>query len=294
MRFLLFLPLLILAAPAQEPPAADHPPTAPPAAEENPFEVLEFQSGSILLPKKVARLELAEGYRYLNPDDARTVLERVPGSPPPGTKGIQGLVVPPNVAPGRAAGWLALIVYEEEGHIPEDAFSILDAELYESHLKSLAQEESKKLRAKKETVYEFEGFTGKLRYDPGAKIFSVGKRYWNERASNGDRGSPESEHWVLGRRGAVIVRGFFVGPTTLHDARGVAGMVRFLTGHRYEDFNATTDKEGTVLPAGKVLAAAGTQVGDGLWRVILRKLPWLLIIGVALLLKRWIDKIREA
>lgn len=306
MRFLLLLPLLILAAPAQEPPVD----TAPQATqEENPFAGLEFQTGSIQLPKKVARLTLPEGYRYLNASDTRMVLEQVPHGPPAGTKGIQGMVIPPNVAPGRAAGWLALLVYSEDGHIAEDQITGLNPALYMSHLKSLNAEENKKLKAKGEPAYELveesssprvwgsKLGSGSLRYSPATKVFSIEKRYWNERAPNGEREKIEQEHWALGRRGVIVIRAFSVAGGTAAwslESEKIAEMIQFTAGNRHEDFNSQTDKRGSLLPVGVELAAAGTEVKQGISRALLRKLPWLLVIGVALLLKRWIDKMREA
>lgn len=308
MRFLLVLPLLTLISPAQEPPAVPDPAAEAPQAA-NPFEGLEFKTGTIQLPKKVARLELAPGYRYISASDARMVLEQVPHCPPPSTKGIQGMVIPPNPMPGAAAGWLALIVYAEEGHVGEDQIKDLNPALFMDQLKAMNEAENKKLKAKNEPTYELvhdadsvkvwgsSMGSGSLRYNPTTKVFTIPKRYWNERAPNGERERVEHEHWALGRRGVMVIRAFSV--AGLSGALGsnserVAEMVEFTTGNRYQDFNKTTDKRSSLVPEAVQLAAAGSEAKQGVGKIILRKLPWLIIVGLALLLKRWITKIEEA
>ncbi len=306
MRFLLVLPLLIFTSLAQEPPATVEP--AP--QEENPFAGLEFQTGTVQLPKKLARLELPEGYSYVKPSAARKLLELLPHAPPPGIRGIQGMVVPPDAGPGQ--GWIALLVYVEEGHVADGEIQRLDGASYLAHLKTQNAEENKKLKAEGQPAYELKdwegaalwqtrGITDPLCYNSNTKILAMVKRYWNERAPDGERNRFEHEHWVLGRSGVLIVRAFSLLKIPTASMNGesskLAQWIQFAPGSRHQDFNPKTDKLAEIMPLTTPpvdLVALGKETKEGISRAFMRKLPLLLIVGLAVLIKRWMTKMEEA
>ncbi len=293
-RSVRFLPLMMLGALAQVVLAAD--PALEPAPEGASPPGLEFQTGVVELPNKLARLELAEGYRYLNPADARTLLAEMWGTPGK-AEGLLGLVVAPDADLEKTGGWVAILVYSKEGHLSDQDMAGFNTTHYLDYLKDLNTKENEKRKSEGLFTRELVDWTRPPFYWDKRNIFTTSKRFWNEQAKRGQETSHEHEHWVLGRRGKVIVwANSPLGRKTDASATfssNIAEMIHFNPGHRHEDFDPKSDPR-AVLPAAMLMKEAAAEGKSFLSTLAQRKLPLLVLIGVAVLVMKGVNKIREA
>lgn len=291
MRFLLLLPLLISGLLAQDEPAAD------PAEQEGPASRLEFRAGGVTLPAKVARLELAEGYRYLSPSDSRIVLEEMWGNPSGTADGIQGMVLMPGQDVQSRSARVVILYYSEDGHISDADMELITPEAYLAYLQQENAKANEKLKESGRAVQELVGWCGLPLYSERTHIFRFAKRFWNEKAKRGKEETQEEECWVLGRRGMITARMVMPGGrganTILGNTSKVAEMVQFTRGNGHEDFDPKSDRRAE-LPSQLGLKTAVEESKGMLSRFAKAKIPLLILIGVAILAKFGIDKFREA
>ena len=221
---------------------------------------LKYRDGEITLRDDLAKLKLPPTLRYLGPDDAATVLERIWGNPPSRAKSL-GMLVPADISVVAQNAWAVIIDYEEEGYVKDDDATKIN---YDDLLKEMraGTKASSAERAKQGyPSIELVGWATPPRYDAAAK-----KMYWAKELKFGD--SPENtlnyDIRVLGRRG-VLVLSAVAGISQLADIEAATpmllGAVDFQEGHRYTDFKPGTDKVATyglaALVAGGVLAKTG-------------------------------------
>jgi uncharacterized membrane-anchored protein len=86
-------------------------------AEE--FEAsLEFRRGKITLGDGLAVLNVPEGFRYLDPEQAERLLVDAWGNPP-GAKTL-GMLLPTGAGVVGDAAWGVVITYDEDGYVKDD------------------------------------------------------------------------------------------------------------------------------------------------------------------------------
>src|SRR5271157_34486 len=99
--------LLLAASLACSPLFSADPATPDPAARLAEYRRLagsvHYESGSITLKGGLAKVALPEGYRYLNPADSATVLEKIWGNPR--QKETLGMIMPADFDPLRPNAW---------------------------------------------------------------------------------------------------------------------------------------------------------------------------------------------
>ena len=221
---------------------------------------LKYQDGEVTLRGDLAKLKLPRELRYLGPDDAATVLERIWGNPPSRVKPL-GLLVPaaiPIIAPNS---WAVIITYEEDGYIKDDDAKKLD---YDDILKDMRADVKAGNAEREKQGYpkiELVGWAATPRYDAEAK-----KMYWAKelKFESAAENTLNYNIRVLGRRG-VLVLNAVAGMAQLPEIEAatpmILGAVDFQEGHRYADFQPGTDKVATyglaALVAGGVLAKTG-------------------------------------
>lgn len=221
---------------------------------------LRFQDGEVALRGDLAKLNLPPDLRFLGPDDAQTVIERLWGNPHSASKPL-GMLVPANVPLATPAAWAVIVTYDEDGYVKDDDAAKLD---YAAVLRDMQADtkESNKLRKKDGyPTVELIGWAAPPRYDAAAK-----KMYWAKelRFEGEDESTLNYNIRVLGRRG-VLVLNAVASISQLKEIEAATpillGSVDFQEGHRYSDFKPGTDKVATyglaALVAGGVLAKTG-------------------------------------
>ena len=223
-------------------------------------DALKYQDGEVTLRGDLAKLTLPRELRYLGPDDAATVLERIWGNPPSRTKPL-GMLVPADIPPIAQNAWAVVITYEEDGYVKDDDASKIN---YDDLLKQMRADTKAANEARAKQGYpgiELVGWAAPPRYDATAK-----KLYWAKEIKF--QGASENTLnygiRVLGRRG-VLVLNAVAGMSQLADVEAATPMllraVDFQDGHRYADFTPGKDKVATyglaALVAGGVLAKTG-------------------------------------
>jgi uncharacterized membrane-anchored protein len=229
------------------------------AREEPAPPQLNYQTGEIVLPNKVATLKLNSDYRYLDPKETEKLLVAW-GNPPESAEGTQGAVVPSAVDPFEDEGWAVILSYIDEGHVDDsDAREIDYKELMDDMKESTREGNAEREKAGYGKV-ELVGWAAEPRYDA-----STHKMYWAKELDFG--GSQHTLNYdvrVLGREGVLsmnAVAGMSQLNSIQRDMTSLQAIADFNPGHRYAEYNAKTDKLAAyglgALVAGGVAAKLG-------------------------------------
>jgi uncharacterized membrane-anchored protein len=212
---------------------------APPEADEESAIEFDYRTGDVELPNKIATLHLGEAYRYLDPAETEKLL--VAWGNPPGNE-TQGSIIPRDVDPMSESGWAVIVTYEDEGHVDDSDAAKID---YDELLKDMQAGTEDSNDARKAEGYEaihLVGWAEKPHYDAATK-----KLYWAQELSF--EGSPTHtlnyEVRVLGREGVLSMNAV----STIEqlsqvksDMKPLIEVAEFNAGHRYAEFNASTDR----------------------------------------------------
>jgi uncharacterized membrane-anchored protein len=220
---------------------------------------LHYQDGHIKLPGDRASLDMPPSFRYLGPDDSHRVLVQAWGNPP-GEKPL-GMLVPSDESPLSLTGWAVVITYSHDGHISDaDADAINYDELLAQMRQASAEANAERQRLGYEPV-ELLGWAEPPHYDRASH-----KLYWAKdlKVGNNDQRTLNYSIRILGREG-VLVLNAVAGIDQLERVKGrmqeVLAFTNFDSGHRYTDFNPSTDKVAAyglaALIGGAVAAKAG-------------------------------------
>ena len=253
---------------------------------------LNYQKGEITLKGGLAKIRVPEEFRYLDSNDANTVLSRLWGNPP--DSNTLGLLVPAKISPASPEAWAVIITYDEDGYVKDDEAEKMD---YDKLIKQMREGTSEANKEREKAGYgsiELVGWATPPRYDKGTH-----KMYWAKELKFG--GSPENtlnyNIRMLGRRGVLVlnaVAGMSQLPEIETAAPAVLAMVDFQEGHRYTDFNASTDKVATyglaALVAGGLAAKAGLFKGLLVALLAAKKVVIVAVIAVAAWLKKVFGK----
>ncbi len=222
--------------PEAEPEAAEAAESA--GEEESQGPALDYQTGNIVLPNKVATLHLGSNYRYLDPANAEKVL--VAWGNPPGHE-TQGAIVPNDVDPFTEEGWAVFLTYEDDGHVDDSDAAEID---YDDLLKDMQEGTEDANPERKKAGYpevHLVGWAEPPHYDASAK-----KLYWAQhlRGSSGQN-SLNYDVRVLGREGVLsmnAVAGMNQLDAVRQDMRPLIEVAEFNEGYRYAEFNKSTDR----------------------------------------------------
>jgi uncharacterized membrane-anchored protein len=243
---------------------------------------LKPQAGEIVLRGGIAKITLPEQLRYLDAKDAATVLTKLWGNP--GRGDSLGMLVPTGFDPLARDSWAVIITFEEDGYVKDDDAAGIDYSKLLADMKEGVKEANK---AREKEGYEpvaLIGWAAPPRYDAAAK-----KLYWAKELQFGK----SAEHTLnynfrlLGRRGVLVLNAVAdLAQLKVVEAATpqILAAVNFQEGHRYADFNGSTDKTATyglaALVAGGVAAKAGLL--KGLWLGILAFKKLIIIALIAL------------
>ncbi|MEA3208059.1 MAG: hypothetical protein QOE70_1116 [Chthoniobacter sp.] len=221
---------------------------------------LHYQQGQIELRNGLAKINVPASFRYLNPADTETVLSKIWGNPPTGERSL-GMLFPAETGPIDPDSWGVIITYEEDGFVKDNDASTIN---YDDLLKQMKQgtAEASKVREKKGfSSIELVGWAARPRYDAAEH-----KMYWaKELRFGGEPGTTLNYNIrMLGRRGVLVLNAVANTEqlaTIEKTTPDILAMVNFQEGHRYADFNPSTDKVATyglaALVAGGLLAKGG-------------------------------------
>ncbi|MCC2957194.1 DUF2167 domain-containing protein [Massilia sp. IC2-477] len=243
---------------------------------------LSFQQGRITLPGGIATLDLPPAFRYLAPGDSARLLEQGWGNPP--GAGTLGMIVPAGVSPLSEQGWGVVITYEKDGHVKDDDADSIDYDELLTEIKDGIAEGNKERKEQGYPAMTLVGWAEKPHYDKGQH-----KLYWAKelRTEGAQANGLNYNIRVLGREG-VLVLNAVASLSQLDQIRTemqqVTAFTNFNAGHRYADFNASTDKVAEYGIAALVAGGVAAKLGFfGKLLALLVAFKKLIILGVAAL-----------
>jgi uncharacterized membrane-anchored protein len=244
---------------------------------------LKFQEGEIVLKNGLATLRVPDGLRFLNGQDAQTVLVKLWGNPPMSEP--LGLLMPVNAGPLNPDSWAVIITYDEEGYVKDqDAEKIDYADLLKQMQKDTREVNKERAKQGYATV-ELVGWAQPPHYDK-----AVHKLYWAKQLkfSDGDQDTLNYNIRILGRRGVLVLNAVAAMPQLPEIERNapkILAAIDFNPGHRYADFSeAAGDKVASYGIAALVAGGVAAKLGlfKGLWVFLLAAKKFVIIGVVAL------------
>ncbi len=291
---------LFAADPAPAPAAAAATPTVDPAAarmaaRQKLADGLTYRQGETIIGDKLAKITVPEQFRYLDAKDTSVVLTNLWGNPK--HSNTLGALVPTGFNPlGGDISWLVVITYDDDGYVKDDDAAKIDYTKMLAEMQESTRESSKARVEQGYGAVELVGWAKPPRYDASAH-----KLYWAKELKFGSDGENTLNYNIrmLGRGGVLVlnaVASISELPQVEAATPTLLGMVNFMEGQRYADYNADTDKTATyglaALVAGGVAAKAG--LFKGLWLGILafKKIIIIGLIAMAGSIKKFYDWIR--
>lgn len=237
---------------------------------------LHYQTGNIPILNGQATLNTSTNLRYLNAEEARSVIVNDWGNPPDTATGVLGMIVPVGQDLLAKNSWAVVVTEAQDGHVKDtDAASMNYDKLLNDLRRGEAQDNAAREKAGYPTAH-LVGWADTPRYDAVTH-----KMYWAQELAFKRPGEPEGEHTLnyavrmLGRDNVLelnAVAGMGQLPQVKQGMQSLLQQVSFNPGHRYEDFNASTDKVAQYGIAGLLGVVAAKKLG--------------LLAGLLLLLKK--------
>ena len=250
---------------------------------------LNYQKGEITLKGGLAKIRVPEEFRFLDSKDANTVLSRLWGNPPDST--TLGLIVPAKISVASEEAWAVIITYDEDGYVKDDEAEKMD---YDKLLKQKREDTNEDSKRREKAGYgsiDLVGWATPPRYDKGTH-----KMYWAMELKFGGNSENTLNYNIrmLGRRG-VLVLNAVAGMSQLQEiesaAPAVLAMVDFQEGHRYTDFNASTDKVATYGLAALVIGGLAAKGGLFKGLIVAALAAKKLLIVAAVAVAAWLKKV---
>lgn len=233
-----------------------------------------YQHGEVKLPDGNATIFVPEGFGYLDPTQAKRVLEELWGNPPAPTL---GMLIPESEGVMGENSWAFEITYDEIGFVEDDDAADTDYDELLTTMKTDAIEENKMRATQGYPEITFHGWASKPFYDPNMKVL-----HWAKDVEFAEAGYHTLNYNVriLGRKGVMVLNAIGrmdqlqpIAATIPH----VMNSLKFDEGFQYKDFDSDVDEVAAYtiggLVAGKVLAKAGLFA-------VLAKFGKVIIIGI--------------
>jgi len=240
------------------------------------METLTPETGSVKIPTAGATLELGENYYFLGAKDAREILEAKWGNPP--DKSVLGMILATDTTP-YIYDYVVVLTFDRSGYVSDKDARKLD---FDKMLKQM-QKEAK--AANPERIKQGYGSVELLGWADTPKYDNVNKRLsWAKslRFEESETNTLNYNLRFLGRRG-VLEFNYIADEEALpiiKDAMPtMSQLASYDTGHRYSDFNESTDKVAAYGVAG-LIAGGLIAKKAGLLAVLLLflKKGWILIL----------------
>ncbi|HUC83137.1 MAG TPA: DUF2167 domain-containing protein [Flavisolibacter sp.] len=246
---------------------------------------LHYKTGTVTLQNGVATINIAPGFKFLDAQEARYVIEDLWGN----LKGqtALGMIVPANMQ-ASIADYAFIIEYEAMGYVKDDDANEID---YDELLKGMKEDAATSNEERRKVgipAMNLIGWAEKPHYDNQRKLLYWARQF---KVDGSDENTLNYDIRVLGRKGVLVLQAVS-GISQLDSVKAnkdqILNMVTFNKGSRYEDFDSNVDDVAawTVggLVAGKVLAKAGilalilkniklvflaiAALGGGIWRFV--------------------------
>ena len=265
----------------------------PDAAVQQFLDSLKYRTGQVAIESAKARLNVKDGYRYLDAADARRVLEEFWGNPPDDT--VLGMVVPDADPLGSEHSWAVVLTYSGDGYVSdEDAKEIDYAELL-ADMQEGMRESNPALKEAGYPTADLVGWAQAPRYDAATHQLFWAKELKFEGT---DANTLNYDIRALGRYGYLSMNAIAgVGDLDRVNAgmADILAMAEFEPGARYEEFNAATDNVAeyglAALVGGGIAAKSGLFAKIGVllakgWKLIAIALFGLVAVGRKLFAKK--------
>lgn len=220
----------------------------------------QYQTGEISLLNGMAQFTPPAGFRYLNAEQSKQVLEDIWGNPP-GQQTL-GMIFPANLGPLDSASFAFNIQFDELGYVKdEDADKIDYTQLLNQMKESSDKENESRVKAGFDPI-QMIGWASPPFYDKDKKIL-----HWAKELKIGE--FPENtlnyDVRILGRKGVLSLNaiGSMNQLESIKNAiPDISGAVAFTNGNHYSDFSKVSGDKIAAwtiggLVAGKILAKAG-------------------------------------
>ena len=236
---------------------------------------LSYKTGTINLADGFATFALSERFRFLEAQDARRLLVQAWGNPPDAVSDVLGMIVRADSSPLSQDGWGVVVTYRKEGYVKDDDAASIDYDKLLKEMQAGAEEENQQRSQKGYATVKIAGWAERPFYDAAAH-----KLYWARELHFSDAPEPTLNYdiRVLGRRGVLslnAVAGMKQLQQIKSDMREVLSFTEFSAGHRYSEFNGSTDQVAAygiaALVAGGVAAKMGLFAKLGILLLSLKK-----------------------
>ena len=264
------------------------------AAMQKLASSITYRQGEAVIGDGLAKITVPAQFRFLDSKDAGIVLTDLWGNP----KGIKtlGAIVPSGFDPLGDESWFVVITYDEDGYVKDDDAAKLDYTKMLTEMQESTREANQQRTKAGYGTVDLVGWAKPPRYDA-----STHKLYWaKELKFGGEKGNTLNYNIrMLGRSGVLVLNAV----ASMHQLAQVEAAtpailttVNFQDGHRYADYNSSTDKTATyglaALVAGGIAAKAG--LFKGLWIALLafKKVILLALVAMAGSIKKFFAWIR--
>jgi uncharacterized membrane-anchored protein len=220
---------------------------------------LHYKTGLINLANGIATINVNNGFRFLEGDEAEYVVTELWGNLK-GTKPL-GLLFPPSSTATGLNSYVYLLEYEDIGYVKDkDADDINYDDMMKEMKEGQKKANEERLRLGLQTM-DMIGWAEKPHYDKEKKLLYWAKEF---KVAGDDENSLNYDIRILGRKGVLNMSAI----STMNqldsvnkNLSNVLSMVSFNKGNTYTDFDSKTDNIAawTIggLVAGKILAKAG-------------------------------------
>ncbi len=226
------------------------------------LDSLDFQQTTVFLADGKIKLDVPEGFYFLDQDDTQFILTEAWGNPP-GVPEL-GMIFPVSYSPLASESWGMTIEYEDIGYVSDEDAADYD---YDDLLKTLQADTEESNAWNIENGYEtvdLIGWAAEPYYNQEQRSL-----YWAKELmfSGSDIATLNYDIRVLGRQGVMVFR-FIADIDSLDEINAAVpvalDMAAFTPGNTYDEFDSSIDKVAAVgiggLIAGKVLAKTGFLV----------------------------------
>jgi uncharacterized membrane-anchored protein len=295
MRIVISVLALALAA---SPAAAmqDAVPAEPESITAEQFEAsLHYRHGQVELPGGIATMDLPDGFKYLEPDDAEQVIEKAWGNPD--GSGTLGMLFPESQGVTDSTAWGVVITYENDGHVSDSDANEIDYDALMEQMRESTQDANAERRKLGFAAVQLVGWGEPPRYDKDSH-----KLYWAKQLKFGDAGVDTLNYniRVLGREGVLVLNAVAT-IDQLADIKPqmneVVGFTDFIAGNRYQDYQEGVDKTAayglSALIAGGVAAKTGLLAKLLALLIAAKKLVLLAIVGAGAAIGKWFKGKRD-
>lgn len=244
--------------------------------EDSVSGAMKYETGKITLKEGNAVLNIAPGFKFLNPEQSKFVWNKVWGNPE--RTDVLGMIMPESNTPFTDSSYAFVVSYDDMGYVKDDDAKDQD---YTKLMKGWQQSEpeiNKERIAQGYPAMHFNGWAQEPFYDDKQKVL-----HWAKNLKFGDDSANTLNYDVriLGRKGLLSLNAIASMnelPLVKKDIQKVLDMASFEAGSRYADYNSSSDKVAAYTVGG--LIAGGILTKVGFWAIIAKSFK-LIIAGIA-------------